>query len=225
MLVISLTSIPPRFPLLPRVLEALLAQGADRVVLTLPRSFARFEPTALPALPTGVDVLETGTDLGPAGKLLAPARAFPEADILYCDDDWLYGPGWANAFRTVRESHPGAVIAGSSWATARIGHAAGKIVEGYAGVLVSAHHAARIPDPPAEAWPVDDIWLSGHFTGLGLDIVTPPGIRAALTPLASPGALQDTTPRDAANRAAAALIHEKFGIWQPLSPAPAPSAY
>lgn len=87
----------------------------------------------------------------------------------------------------------------------------------FAGVLVAASDAVPIAGPPPEAWAVDDVWLSGHFEGLGLTIrdVTRDGagIRAQIAPLASPGALQDHTPRDAANRAAAALIHRKFGIW------------
>ncbi len=207
MLVISLTSIPPRYGQLSRVLEALLAQGADAVALALPRRFARFSTPPLPALPGGITLLRTETDLGPAGKLLPAARAWPEADILYCDDDWLYRPGWAAAF-----TGPG-IIAGATWATERIGRAGGTIAQGFAGVRVPAGIARQIPDPPPAAWLVDDIWLSGHFAGLGLPVTQAPKARAACTPLASPDALQDSPRRDADNRAAAALIHDKFGIW------------
>lgn len=215
MLVIALTSIPPRFGQLPRVLAALLTQGADRVALVIPRRYRRFDPTPLPDVPQGIEILETGTDLGPAGKLIAPAAAFPGADILYCDDDWIYGPGWANTFRFERIHHkPRTVLAGSTWSTARIDRHGGTIAQGFAGVCVPADDAARIPPPPPDAWAVDDIWLSGWFAGLGLTIADAPGARARCTPLASPGALQDLTDRDAANRAAAALIHERFGFWQ-----------
>lgn len=214
MFVISLTTIPPRFAQLPLVLESLLAQGADDVVLVVPQSYARFSSDPLPTLPYGVSQLETADDLGPAGKLLAPARAFPGADILYCDDDWLYGPGWADALRTAH--CPGTVTAASTWSTQRIGRAGGTVAQGFAGVLVAADVAAHIPDPPETAWAVDDIWLSGHFEGLGLAINEAPDARATITPLASPGALQHTSRRDADNRAAAALIHERFGIWPAL---------
>ncbi len=223
MLVIALTTIPPRFAQLPRVLDALTRQGADRVALVVPRRYPRFDPaplpasrpSPLPALPEGVTLLETETDLGPAGKLLAPAAAFPGADILCCDDDWHYGPGWAVAL-TAERARAGAappVVAGSTWPSARIGRRGGTIVQGFAGVLVPGAQAGRIPPPPPEAWAVDDIWLSGWFAGLGLEIVEAPGARALCTPLDSPGALQQTTPRDRANRAAAALIHARFGIW------------
>ncbi len=211
MLVISLTSIPPRYGQLPLVLDALRAQGADRVTLVIPRTYARFAQAPLPALPDGVDVLRTGTDLGPAGKLLAPAAAYPGADILYCDDDWLYGPGWADALRTARG--PDRVVAASTWATERIGRLGGTVAQGFAGVLLAADQAARIPPPPPVAWAVDDIWLSGWFAGLGLGVTEVPAARALATPLADPGGLQGSTDRDGANRAAAALVHGMFGTW------------
>lgn len=220
MLIISLTSIPPRYGQLPRVLHALRAQGADRVALVIPHTYARFAQAPLPALPDGVELLQTGTDLGPAGKLLAPAAAYPGADILYCDDDWLYGPGWADALRAARAPNQGSdrVVAASTWATERIGHMGGTVAQGFAGVLVAADRAARIPPPPPEAWAADDIWLSGWFAGLGLAVTEAPAARGLATPLADPGALQDSTDRDGANRdganrAAAALIQGMFGTW------------
>lgn len=213
MLVIALTSIPPRFAQLPRVLPALLDQGADRVALVIPRRYARFPPAALPPLPAGVELLRTETDLGPAGKLLAPAAAFAGADILYGDDDWLYCPGWLDTLRAARA--PGTVVAASTWDTARIGRPGGTVAQGFAGVLVPGDIAGRIPPPPAAAWAVDDIWMSGCYEALGSGIVAAPGARALCTPHAGPGALQDLGDRDAANRAAAALIHDRFGIWPP----------
>lgn len=214
MLVIGLTAIPPRYAQLPEVLAALRAQRADRIALVIPRRYRRFATAPLPALPDGVTVLETETDLGPAGKLLAPAAAFPGAEILCCDDDWHYAPGWADAFARARAARgPGPVIAGSTWATERIGRRGGTVAQGFAGVRVAAALAATIPPPPDEAWAVDDIWLSGWFEGLGCATVEAPGARALCRPLASPGALQADTGRDAANRAAAALIHDRFGIW------------
>ncbi|HHS94714.1 MAG TPA: hypothetical protein ENK63_05195 [Rhodobacterales bacterium] len=214
MLVISLTTIPPRYGQLPQVLTALLGQGADRVALVVPRRFARVLPAPLPPLPQGVEVLETEADLGPAGKLLAPARAFPGADILYCDDDWLYAPGWAAALRSAHR--PGQVTAASTWKSERIGRKGGPIAQGFGGVLVSANLARQIPAPPPEAWAVDDIWLSGYFAALGLAIRSVPGARTLMTPLASPAALQDHTPRDGANRRAAEIVHRRFGIWPPI---------
>lgn len=210
MLVISLTTIPPRFAQLPQVLAALLAQGADVVALVVPRAYARFAPVELPVLPAGVRVLRTETDLGPAGKLLATAGAFPGADILYCDDDWLYAPGWAQAFSG---EHPGRVVAASAWPVERIGRRGGTIAQGFAGVRVAADVARAIPPPPPEAWAVDDIWLSGWFAGLGLEVVPAPRARGLCSPLRSPGALQSNTARDAANRATAARLHRDLKIW------------
>lgn len=215
MLVISLTAIPPRYGQLPRVLGALDAQGADRVALVIPRRYAHFAPAPLPALPQGVTVIHTATDLGPAGKLLAPAAAFPGADILYCDDDWHYAPGWADALRAARAPNRARnrVVAASTWPTERIGRTGGTIAQGFAGVLVAADVARRIAPPPPAAWAVDDIWLSGWFAGLGLAIDAAPQARALCRPLPSPDALQARTDRGAANRDAAACINDLFGIW------------
>lgn len=219
MLILSLTSIPPRFGQLLQVLATALAQPADKVIVNLPQSYRRFVPAPLPALPAGVEVIETESDLGPAGKLLAAARAYPEADILYCDDDWLYGSGWVAAFLAARARASGpAVFAASSWPTERIGRRGGTIAQGFAGVLVPAGVGACIPDPPPEAWAVDDIWLSGHFTGFDLPVLPVPGARALCRPLPSPGALQADAERNAANRRVAALIASRFGIWPEASP-------
>lgn len=199
---IALTSIPPRFGQLPRVLAALLAQSAppEAVFLTLPRRFRRFAPMALPALPFGVTLLRPKSDPGPIGKLLPAARAYG-GDLLICDDDWLYGHDWAAAFLAVRREASGAVLAGSTWDGARIGHPGCRVMQGFAGALIPAGLARKIPTPPEVAWPVDDIWISGHL---------PPAVEVAaarrhMVPLASPGALQEDPRRDAANRATAAL--------------------
>ncbi|PID35995.1 MAG: hypothetical protein CR993_07475 [Rhodobacterales bacterium] len=214
MLVIALTSIPPRFPALPKVFAALARQGADRLALTIPRSYRRFAPAPLPELP-GVEVIRTETDLGPAGKLLAPARAYPQADILYCDDDWHYADGWADALRMAYR--PGSVAAAALWPIARLKRRGLPVVQGFAGAIVPGEIAARIPTPAGPAWWADDLWLSGHFWAAGLTPAPATEARALATPLPSPGALQDTA-RAQDNRTTAAQIHAKLRIWPEASP-------
>lgn len=117
MYVISLSSIPPRFPDLPRVLTALLAQdpAPAAVLLHLPRRFRRFpeHDGCLPELPAGVELRLVDADLGPATKVLYAARELRgrNLDLLYCDDDRIYLPHWARTLLKARRRHPEAAVA------------------------------------------------------------------------------------------------------------------
>lgn len=208
MFAISLTTIPPRFPTLPRVLAALTAQTArpEAIFLTVPRSWARFDAAPLPAIPFGVTLIQTDEDMGPIGKLL-PAAARFDGDILICDDDWLYAPDWAARFLAARAANPKAALAASTWDAGRIGYR-GTVLQGFAGALIPASQAHAIPEPPTEAWAADDVWISAHLP----QIVAVPEARPKMSPLAGPGALQSRDDRDRANRAAASHA----GRWPKL---------
>ena len=93
-LVISLTSIPPRFGQLPRVIAALRAQTARaRILLVLPSRYRRFPGHHAPPPLEGVEILRPDQDPGPIAKLaLATQQARgggQDCHLLYCDDDWL----------------------------------------------------------------------------------------------------------------------------------------
>ena len=225
-LVVSLTTIPPRFGQLPKVVAALRAQRrpADQIILCLPETYRRFPGRhKLPELP-GVSVLRPHTDPGPVGKLTLAARTLRGQDcqLLYCDDDWLYGPGWTWAFTQAARNTPEAVICASGFSARRLGLTGAKgradIAQGFAGVLLR-------PDwlddtalaPPPEAWAVDDIWLSAQYARLGRKIIQPPGLRVHASPLPDPGRLQDTV-LDGENRAESnhRLAHRlatEYRIW------------
>ncbi len=117
MYVISLSSIPPRFGDLPAVLSALLAQRRrpEAVQLWLPRRYRRFPDYdgSLPELPKGVEVRRAAEDLGPATKVLFAAEALrgQDLDLLYCDDDRIYTPLWAETLLADRPAHPRAALA------------------------------------------------------------------------------------------------------------------
>lgn len=119
MLVITLSSIPPRYPKIGPVLESLVAQRADAVCLYIPRAYRRFPDWdgALPDVPGAVEIRRCDTDLGPATKVLPAAQDFAEQDVdlLIADDDHIYGPGWARSFLDLKPKHPGAVIAQGGW--------------------------------------------------------------------------------------------------------------
>ncbi len=116
-LVISLSSVPPRFGKIGATLRSLLAQRAavDRVLLYVPKTYRRFPDWdgSLPQVPDGVEIRRVEQDYGPATKVLGAAREYRgrDVDILFCDDDQFYAPDWAQRFVDLKGLHPGAVIA------------------------------------------------------------------------------------------------------------------
>ncbi|AMY70857.1 glycosyltransferase family A protein [Frigidibacter mobilis] len=118
MYVITLSTIPPRFPFVGHTLRALLRQTkrAERIVLYIPRRYRRFPgyDGALPEVPPGVDVRVVEEDIGPATKVLFAAEEFRGSGLrlLYCDDDRLYQRDWAAKLLRAGRRHPDAAIAG-----------------------------------------------------------------------------------------------------------------
>ena len=117
MLIISLSAIPARFPKIGPILDSLVNQTAqvDKILLYIPNSYRRFPDWdgSLPDVPKGVEIRRTNDDFGPATKVLCAAKEFrdTDCDILFCDDDHIYAPGWAQSFLDLKPKHPGCVIA------------------------------------------------------------------------------------------------------------------
>ncbi len=220
---VSLTTIPPRFDRLGPVLNSLLAQSPapEFILLALPRRYARFPGAVLPPdLPSGVNILWAEKDYGPATKVLPAAEALVGKGLrlLYCDDDWIYGPGWAAA---LLDEDRQVATTGSAWGVERLGRIGTgcDIAQGFSGVSVRPEWLAG-PEftPPDCARSVDDVWLSGQLARQGIPVAQAPAARALIqTAFDDAHALQDMMAdglsRDAANRATAALLHAHFGIW------------
>lgn len=115
-LVISLTTIPPRFPVVHENLQSLLKQTADvaAIELYIPRKYRRFDYSEdqLPKLPDGVELRLVDEDFGPATKVLPACRAYAGQDvqILFCDDDIIYEPEWAQRFVDAAKDKPDCCI-------------------------------------------------------------------------------------------------------------------
>jgi hypothetical protein len=114
--IVTFTTIPPRFGLLAEALAAFEAQRLrpDAVELYLPRQYRRFpgERPALPPLPDWVRVIDTDTDLGPATKVLPALDRWVgrDVDILFCDDDTAHDPDWTTRFAAMRRDRPDDVV-------------------------------------------------------------------------------------------------------------------
>lgn len=120
-IIVTLTSIPPRFENLPRRFAAIERQTVrpDRVELYLPTSYRRFpglRPT-LPPLPDWVTVIDVEEDLGPATKILPATRKWydHDVDLLLCDDDRLQDRKWIARLARTRRERPGDIICERAW--------------------------------------------------------------------------------------------------------------
>ena len=120
-IVVTLTSIPPRFGNLPRKLASIARQTVrpDRVEVQLPRAYRRFPGPrpALPPLPDWVEVHETDIDYGPATKVLPAVQRWrgTPTDLLICDDDRLQDRGWIARFVEGRRSRPDDILCERGW--------------------------------------------------------------------------------------------------------------
>lgn len=127
MLIVSLSSIPPRFDLLEPTLTCLLRQEAriDHIQLYIPRAYRRFPDWdgTLPEVPRGVEIVRCDEDLGPATKVLYAARNYrgQDVDILLCDDDRRYKPHWARTYVEARADHPDCCLAIAGFEADRYG--------------------------------------------------------------------------------------------------------
>ncbi len=148
MLIVTLSSIPPRFAQIGPTLQSLLAQTqrAERVLLYIPERYQRFPDWdgTLPEVPDGVEIRRVDADLGPATKVLYAAREFrgQDVEILFCDDDRVYPPDWAAEFLAARRDHPGCCIA----------------KRGLMAHLIAGTSARRDLQPRAEERPIHRDW-------------------------------------------------------------------
>jgi len=117
MLIVSLSTIPSRFDLIAPALNSLRDQTAqiDRIILYIPHEYRRFKDYdgSLPKVPDGVEIRRASKDYGPATKVFCAVQEFADqdCDILFCDDDRIYGRTWAQTMLEARAEHPDACIA------------------------------------------------------------------------------------------------------------------
>ena len=115
-IVVSLSTIPPRFRDLGKTLNCLLNQDfpADEIQVYIPRIYRRFaqHSFSIPEVPSGVKLIFVDTDLGPSTKVLYCAQAHwgTKTRIIYCDDDRLPERTWLNSFINATQNNPDKAI-------------------------------------------------------------------------------------------------------------------
>jgi len=114
--IISLSSIPPRFPFLKKTLNSLLEQDSvDEVRLYIPKKYKRFPEYngKLPNVPKGVILCQINEDFGPATKILPAIKDFSNENvqILFCDDDLIYHKNWAKKLFDIQVLRPNEAVA------------------------------------------------------------------------------------------------------------------
>jgi len=117
---ITLTTIPPRAEDIAPTLQSLLDQKAkiEAVHLFLPKKYRRkdFDGYKIPKVPKGVELHMVEEDLGPATKILPALKLFKDqtTPIIFCDDDKIYDPGWAQRFIDYKQNNQNVAICESS---------------------------------------------------------------------------------------------------------------
>lgn len=216
-IVVSLTSIPPRYPRLVETLQSLLNQSIppDAIYLNVATSYAREFGDELDELPPRIAKLRKVTvnyceDFGPATKIIPTLdlETDPETVIITADDDVAYHPEMIKSL----------VDAYRQWPAAAYGHSGQMIdmLDEFGPTVVSAVNHAResVPVDILEAYRgglykrgwfddsvkriresrfepcfrTDDIWISAHLAARGV-----PRIKLSEN---RPGAVQRMTEND-----------------------------
>ncbi len=117
-IVVSLSTIPPRFPFIGRVMRSIMRQSVmpTKIELYIPRFYRRFPTHSFysPEVPEGVTIEVVEKDLGPSTKVLYCAKKYlgEHTRIIYCDDDQVYGPRWIEKLLQSTAKRPNECIAG-----------------------------------------------------------------------------------------------------------------
>ena len=126
-IVVSLSTIPPRFGNLGETLTNILNQNytADEIRVYIPKYYRRFpkHSFSLPEIPRrgNIKIKVVDDDLGPATKVLYCAKAYwgTRTRIIYCDDDRLPDRNWLQAFKNASSKNTDKAIVASGFNLSR----------------------------------------------------------------------------------------------------------
>jgi hypothetical protein len=117
MLIVSLTTIPPRVKDLGFVIESIASQSVsvDKIELNIPIKYDRNDLGSIDEakLPKNCDIYWVDRDYGPATKILPTVARYwgQDVDIIFCDDDRLYDKDWVKRLTETAAANPYCCIA------------------------------------------------------------------------------------------------------------------
>ena len=117
MLIVTLTTIPPRLKTLQLVVDSIRAQSVppDKIEINIPIKYRRSELGQIDKdlKIEGCDIFFVSTDLGPATKILPTLERYKGKDvkIVYCDDDRKYDENWLMRLADTSKLNPTCCIA------------------------------------------------------------------------------------------------------------------
>lgn len=118
-IILSLSTIPPRFGMLGKSLNSLINQKrrADEIHIYIPKIYRRFPEHnfCIPDVPEGVRIKIIDHDYGPATKVLPCAQAYRGTNtrIIYGDDDRFADTSWLECIVQSSKERPEDVIVSS----------------------------------------------------------------------------------------------------------------
>ncbi len=111
--VVSLTTIEPRLPVVDLVIRSLLAQSVTpkKILLWIHESLLPLLPSRLEELQNEVFEIRSTHLHCSHKKLIHSLNAYPSDRIITCDDDLMYRPQWLIRLFEESERYPGSIIA------------------------------------------------------------------------------------------------------------------
>jgi hypothetical protein len=195
--VVTLTTVPPRFRYLPRTLDSIRAQSRkpDRIVLNVPGDYLRFGPCRLEDLAaaagSGVEINLVPRDFGPATKLVGATfkdDLQPDDLLISIDDDRHYDAKLISRHLEANLADANSVKTEAGWEIEELSSFGYRktlsprgveferdgyidCLGGCCGVsLFKRHLDEDAREVPREALFVDDIFFSAYFAKKGVPI-------------------------------------------------------
>jgi hypothetical protein len=115
--IVSLTSIPTRFNGIIETINSIKSQSirAQKIILNVPKFYKRFGETKTMDVPliSGVTINFCENDYGPATKIIPILKNYnSDQIIIYCDDDIIYKPNWAESLLLAHQNSQGSCVCG-----------------------------------------------------------------------------------------------------------------
>jgi hypothetical protein len=120
-IIVTLTTIPPRFKYLSARIDAILSQSVkpSKIEIYVPKTYRRFpgQRVSLPRFTGVVDVVAVDEDLGPATKLLPALRRWrgESVNLIICDDDRMHDKNWIARLFSVKQQRPNDIVCERGW--------------------------------------------------------------------------------------------------------------